>query len=354
MGNYNGTFFALETQVVLFVASNLTEEAHSIVLTNLGGPEGNFFDFDYAVVNSTINPASIGSNATNSSGATTSSSDAGSGSSSGSSHSSHAGAIAGGVVGGIVGAGLIAFLLWFFLWRRRGRGMRGDRREPIDLTGAEVKPYCPSGGSTPPVTYTDSQVVSPSHASIHSNGYGVFAPSSQASGSSPSSQAQIGQRGGYLSVIPPPPASTATSYPQSTAAPSTVGSPSRSGGRTYDPFVSPVNGHTAFPTAYPLPQSASNPSSSVSGETSAGSPSAPASSTPSAPSAGGQPSIVQSLKSAAMYGSPTSGQVDQQRLSAQDLAHVRAEPSEEGHEPPPPDYHQATGPASDHQQQQQN
>jgi len=180
---FNGTYFSLYPNSSLYLASNLTEGAHRVSLTNIGnGPIGTAFDIDYAIVNSTFPPGSGNSTGTSTSNTTLPSSSSSSGS--GGSHT-NAGAIAGGVVGGIVALAVVAAAIWWFFFRKKRDG-RGRYKEPIDLTGEEVQPYSdtPTGRTTesPPQTSTTP----------------------------------------FLTSLPPPPPSSATSYPMSAAGDTTL------------------------------------------------------------------------------------------------------------------------------------
>ena len=208
----------------MFFASNLVDGPHVMTITNVATDQPDL-DIDYAIVNSTINPqngnttTSTGSPSENS-GTSGSASDSNTGNvtlsgESGSSHlaSSHAGAIAGGVVGGLVGLALVAVLAWW-LFRKRFRApiLRASFPTPkeigrIDLNGPAVERY--GGEEVKPYiveipAYTSSYTVS-------------YVPSRSASSVTSDTHYQRSQPGhsaesGFLSSIPPPPASTATSY----------------------------------------------------------------------------------------------------------------------------------------------
>ena len=195
----------------VFAAASLEDGPHEILITNTGqGPNGTFFDFDYAVVNSTMDPQgrignSTGINSTDSSGGDSGDSDTTS------SGSSNTGAIAGGVVGGVLGLALIAFLVWFFLRRRKRRDQHGGGgATPIDLTGDEVKPY-PNDHNNRQTGHGDSGMNEASNA-----GEGGYATTLGIS------ERQSLSDGQFLNNIPPPPPSNATSYPRSINPPSPV------------------------------------------------------------------------------------------------------------------------------------
>lgn len=217
---FTGTYMQLETQVPressfvtymaaltssVFTASGLTDGPHTIVMATLPVSSSlNNVDFDYAVVNSTINPNGVTGNSTGTNSTTSTANGQGSTSSGGSS----TGAIAGGVVGGVVVLAILGVLAWWFL-RRKQRGKRVPSSEPIDLTGDEVKPFPHGGaggayggsGSPGLIGYSASQVHHSQRSLLPSN-----------SDSTP-----------QLSSIPQPPPSIATSYPRSVNPPSTFG-----------------------------------------------------------------------------------------------------------------------------------
>jgi hypothetical protein len=215
---FTGTYMQLETQVPrgssfvmyltvltspVFTASGLTDGPHTIVMATLPVSSSlNNVDFDYAVVNSTINPDGVTGNSTGTNSTTSTANGQGTTSSGGSS----TGAIAGGVVGGVVVLAILGVLAWWFM-RRKQRGKRVPSSEPIDLTGDEVKPFPHGGaggaygGSPGLMGYSASQVHHSQHSLLPSN-----------SDSTP-----------QLSNIPQPPPSIATSYPRSVDPPSTFG-----------------------------------------------------------------------------------------------------------------------------------
>ncbi|WVQ73037.1 hypothetical protein IAR50_002600 [Cryptococcus sp. DSM 104548] len=168
--NYNGTFYDLQAGTSLFQASGLEEGVHSLLLTNVGqGPKGKYFDVDYMIVNTTIDP-SLSGNSTD--GNTTSTSTA-SPLASDSSSSLNSGAIAGYVVGGVVGLALVVVLAWF-LFRRNSNKLGGPESpylkpgrldSRMDLNGDEVKPFMSNDPSA-----------QPSHASSTADPYHNPAP----------------------------------------------------------------------------------------------------------------------------------------------------------------------------------
>ncbi|WWD03607.1 hypothetical protein V865_001661 [Kwoniella europaea PYCC6329] len=225
---YNGTFFRLQPQVPLYTANNLQDGPHTLTMINVGGGlAGNFLDFDYAVVNSTIDPSGSSSNDTSTN---TTISDPGSGSSSSSdSGSSNVAAIAGGAAGGVVGLALVVVLAWF-LFRRKNKNREGypyamkkKNQTPMDLTGDEVKPFQHNN------QYHYSL---PSNSSSNGNEYNF--QRYQQHGPSPNGSLIQMQDSSYpretdqsntpfLTTVPAPPPSSNTSYPRSMNPPSSVG-----------------------------------------------------------------------------------------------------------------------------------
>ena len=235
--------------VLVFVANNLVEGSHNVVFTNFGlgssaGPGGNYLDFDFAVVNTTVNP-----NAPATSNTTGTSSNSTSIASSATAipyikykGGSSAGAIAGGVVGGVILLALIAILAYFLLRRRKNkREYTGGPAESTNLTGDEVKPY---PNSSAQVAYA---------AAAESHGWG------RTSGgvNSPSARESDQSNMPFLTLLPPPPASNATSYPRSVYPPSTADSPSPIENSEYvNPFTS-----SGGPRSLTQPGSTTTPSS---------------------------------------------------------------------------------------------
>ncbi|TYJ57093.1 hypothetical protein B9479_002194 [Cryptococcus floricola] len=187
--DFNGTYFDLQTGVSLFHASGLEEGRHTVKLTNLGGgPKGSYFDIDYIVVNSTVEPT-LPSNTTASSLPSSSPS------------SMSSGAIAGAVVGGVVALGLVVALTWFLTRRNRNKNEprslypkpgRMDTR--MDLNGDEVNPFFDDDPQT-----------------LHRtpSGRSSYVLGSLGQG------AAVGERMPFLSGLPAPPGSNAPSYPRS-------------------------------------------------------------------------------------------------------------------------------------------
>ncbi|WWC71962.1 uncharacterized protein I206_105921 [Kwoniella pini CBS 10737] len=239
---YNGTYFQLEPQTPLYTASNLTDGPHTLQMINLGGTAGNFLDFDYAVVNSTINPSGQTHNTT---GTNTTSSNSGADHSS--SSSSNVGPIVGGVVGGVVGLALVCILAWFLFRRKQHKNKEGypypmKSKEPLDLNGEEVKPFQHPDNQYHDPTRTDS-TSSNGDESYNTQGY----PNQRSINGRPlnpsSSAREMDQTNTpFLTAIPPPPSSNATSYPRSIIPPSSIGrSPTVVGGEEgyQNPFNAP-------------------------------------------------------------------------------------------------------------------
>ncbi|WRT70256.1 uncharacterized protein IL334_007251 [Kwoniella shivajii] len=212
---YNGTFYKLQSQTPLYTSSHLSDGPHTLTMVNLGGTKGNYLDFDYAVVNSTVDPSGSTDNTTGTN-TTTSTPESGGSSSS----SSNVGAIAGGVVGGVVGLALVLLLAWF-LFRRKRRNHEGlpylmKTKEPLDLNGEEVKPF----------QYGENyhQPIPSSSSSNEGETFSGFAqPSHGLSPGSDTTREHNHSNTPFLTQLPPPPPSNATSYPQSENPPSSIG-----------------------------------------------------------------------------------------------------------------------------------
>ncbi|WVQ84454.1 hypothetical protein IAT38_006606 [Cryptococcus sp. DSM 104549] len=290
--SFDGSYFELQTGVSLYQASGLVDGPHKLVLTNIGqNAAGTFVDFDYAVVNSTIDPTTPSITADGSttnipnlpitSPADSSASALVAGSGNGSQSKSNSGAIVGGAVGGVVGLALLVLLLWFWMRRRREHRLETDgfsrpgRAEAVDLSGGEVKPFEYSGGrglsafttSTLPVLSSGSAPSAPSSQSRESS-YAPVLGHSPVDG--PAAAYRIPQPGGepYLSRVPAPPPSNATSYSRSVPAPASSSSGSASASRNgSQPPAS--EGYTSFaasfsPTATAEKSAASRHSASTS------------------------------------------------------------------------------------------
>jgi len=160
--------------MVVFLATNLSEDVpHTLTVQNIGSPGGanNVIDVDRLIVNSSRS-FDVVYNGTNTTTSTSTSAETGS------SSGANAGVIAGSVVGAVVGLGLLAFAVWFFFTRRKRLGRGGKPEEIVDLT-SDIRSYAHGG----------------------SNG----------------GQGAISSNESYITAFPPPPASTATSYPQTPA-----------------------------------------------------------------------------------------------------------------------------------------
>ncbi|WVW86138.1 hypothetical protein I302_108179 [Kwoniella bestiolae CBS 10118] len=221
---FNGSFYGLKPKATLFMINNLPEGQHDIIVTNLGqGAKGNYYDFDYAVINSTLPPssavassdvspvASTTINSPNSEDTSSSSSSAEGADQSGngqsaSEASNHVGIIAGAAVGAIVGVALIMVVAWYLVKRKRND--RGDKYtskkdRKLNLTGEEIKPYS-SGDHTPEYSTYDNPLPA---------GSGTYSSNSQRG--SISARENDNSSVPFLTVIPSPPGSQATSYPAS-------------------------------------------------------------------------------------------------------------------------------------------
>ncbi|WWC94851.1 hypothetical protein V866_001702 [Kwoniella sp. B9012] len=121
---FNGSHFERLTQVPHYTASGLSEGPHTLKITNTGKINSPIVGFDYAVVNSTVNPngGTGGSVTSQQLRPTFTSADVGSEPSG--SKTTNVGAIAGGVVGGVVGLTIIAVLAWCVLSRKPRRVSR--------------------------------------------------------------------------------------------------------------------------------------------------------------------------------------------------------------------------------------
>lgn len=175
------------------------DQSHTVTLHNI--MDGMALSLDYAIVNSTH--AQPGANATGTTFATSMGGSSTVGNTTPSPEAtkqahSNTGAIAGGVVGGVVGAALIAGLIWFFLHKRKHSNTNKTRYGSLDLNGepnypldgGEVQPF-QAGGSREPAGTSAGHLTSPS-------------------------MSQSGRTGTtFLSSVPPPPGSNATSYPGS-------------------------------------------------------------------------------------------------------------------------------------------
>ncbi|ODN81541.1 hypothetical protein L202_01960 [Cryptococcus amylolentus CBS 6039] len=348
--SYNGTFFNLQAGVSLFQASGLDEGPHSVQLINLGqGPKGKYFDIDYIVVNSTVDPALSGGN--NTEGDSTSTSTA-SPDSSTSSSSMTSGAIAGAVVGGIVGLALVVVLAWFLF--RRNKSAPGRPESPylkpgrldtrMDLNGDEVKPFMSN----------DSQAPRALPGAAVGAYYTTLAPHNSANNShsyplGPLGRDDLEERTPFLNGSPAPPPSNTLSYPRSEVPPNGAGLPlpSSEGANNSSSGRSSKSAGVSLPyTAHPPPQS---PRSSL--NTNRNPHPAPASSHQVSSPGADLPDPHQP------YASPTSGDARRSQASLgrmyvpgreQDIGPLGAGFDEvpRSEEVLPPDYSQATEPLS--------
>ncbi|OCF39001.1 hypothetical protein I317_07218 [Kwoniella heveanensis CBS 569] len=241
---YNGTFFRLQPQVALYTASGLEDTAHTITITNMGQRDAvhNWIDFDYAVVNSSVDPTTVntGTTGTNVTGSTDGlplnpvkpeADDS----------SSNIPAIAGGVVGGVVGLALVAVLAWFL--HRRSQKNRDDvayvlrSKEPMDLDGGEVKPFEHRNGASayhyPLPSSSSSDTGYPQHAAA-------------GPGTIPVAREIDHSRTPFLTSVPAPPASNVTSYPRSLNPPTSAGSPPSMPSGYLNPFSNTAASSATF------------------------------------------------------------------------------------------------------------
>lgn len=175
-----------------------------VTITNIGTiPGQRAFDFDFAVVNSTVSP-NLGNNGTNSTITPSDPSAAGESGAKDSEGGSNTAAIAGGVTGGIVALLLLGAALWFFCIRKRRSHGRGKPYEPVDLAIGPVTHDYSDGAEVAPFPTSTTALSS--------------APSLSAPSNTTHPMSQLGHsHGGFLTSIPPPPSSNATSYPRSAA-----------------------------------------------------------------------------------------------------------------------------------------
>ncbi len=334
------------------MANNLTDETHQLLVTNVGdGRQGSYIDFDYAVINSTVDPNaavtgnSTGTNITASTSISASSSATGAASQiSGSTiqkGGSNAGPIAGGVVGGVAGLAIIGLLAWFFLRRRQNNNQRHymePSAEPVNLSGDEVKPY-PHGSSED--AYAETGAGTGAFAGWRGNSTNVTSPSARETDHSSTP---------FLTAVPPPPASNATSYPRSVAPPSSADNASPV--EETSAYVNPFTG-TGGPRSYADNQSpaASAMSTGTAPDSTSGSDPTTSSTTPPprAPKTAGvalpftaRPPTALSANSSS-FSSPNRMQREGREFDM-GPAIPPAEHGEGYHPPLPPDYQQAIEP----------
>ena len=239
----------------------LEDTNHTLTFTNLGIGYLSQFDMDYMIVNSTTDPDAIKTTpSSNPSSNTTVAADA-----SVHSSSSPVGAIAGGAAGGVVALALLGAFIWWFL-RRRPR--KAGSTHHVDLTGVpnyggeEVKPF-----SYPQGSGTSSLDPSP-QSTPYENPFSQAGYSDSALASSTGEQAREPDLTTvpFLSRVPPPPASTASSYARTVnrSAASASGRISEMGVSMYSP--SELGGLAAIGEHFVGPSTASPsaPTSSIS------------------------------------------------------------------------------------------
>jgi hypothetical protein len=216
---YNGTYYTFAPQVpreflvttllmTVYTASGLKDGSHTVTLTNADA--GRFLDLDYMIVNSTIQPGSNPGPGTN----VTAGDSAGGRREKGSSM----GAIIGGAAGGAVGALLLVLLAWL-LWRRRKRNSSVSEymdKPPLDLTGDEIRPF--RNSTTPPA---DGPIPLSQHPSATTTTGSMYQrqPPATAATASMYGHVQDAISTPYLTMVPPPPSSSHTSYPPSSESP---------------------------------------------------------------------------------------------------------------------------------------
>ncbi|WWD03616.1 hypothetical protein V865_001671 [Kwoniella europaea PYCC6329] len=118
---FNASHFERLTQVSHYSASGLSEGPHTLKITNTGKINSPIVGFDYAIVNSTVNPNGETSGSVTSQQLQPTFASADGDSEFSGSKTTNVGAIAGGVVGGVVGLTIIAVLAWCLLSRKPRR-----------------------------------------------------------------------------------------------------------------------------------------------------------------------------------------------------------------------------------------
>ncbi|WVR00251.1 hypothetical protein IAU59_007394 [Kwoniella sp. CBS 9459] len=240
---HNGTFYTFKPSAALYTASGLEDGPHTLTMTNIGLPDLSklYLGFDWAVVNSSVDPTTVnsGTTGTNITGSTnglptnpvTPEADGG---------STNIPAIAGGVAGGVVGLALVAILAWFL--HKRSKRNKEDlayvmrSKGPMDLDGGEVKPY--EHGTN--AYHQPLPSSSSSDVGFPQNGIGQDLI--------PAAREIDHSRTPFLTAVPAPPPSNATSYPRSVNPPSSVGSPPSLAQRSNSSHLNPF-GITAASTA---------------------------------------------------------------------------------------------------------
>ncbi|ODN82762.1 hypothetical protein L202_01041 [Cryptococcus amylolentus CBS 6039] len=266
---YNATFDESAWQLPIFTATNLPDGNHTVRLTNLGSGSTNTLSFDYAVVNSTVSTDSSSTTdgltqATTSANSTapTTSTSATSISQSSSSGPAVA-ALVGGIVGGIVALVLIAGLAFCLFrrrrnsrrygdddayyasawspWREKRRSSKGDTLDlgehpdesmagtPMGVRyGTPVTPFFHSHQNSHPQSHANFHPQSSTYANSHPHSPHQQYPAAPSSGSSgeafyyppdapqaPSPSSVPHEHSPFLTQLPAPPASSATSYQHS-------------------------------------------------------------------------------------------------------------------------------------------
>ena len=351
----------------MFVASGLEEQEHVLSVTNIGkGPKGSFIDFDYVIFNSTIDPNAASStsnstgtnaNSTSTSSGSTPSASSSTSSGNGSSpsgtfakHSTNTGAIVGGVVGGLAALALIAFGAYWFFFRKRGdRSKQSEGRSFME--GVDPEPTSGSFGDrhsayttfTGPSLggHTGNSVLGNHQDSVvtpydprYNQQQGYAQP-----GAGPPASPQMAQNRNlsptFLSRVPPPPASNATSYPYSVQPPSSVAGGDV--GEEVNPFTS---GHS--PALVSDPSSNERTPTGSAGSAPTQSPPVPALRTPAKAVGTALPYTAVRPRTDSSLSSELSSPRIQREQRETDMGPL----PEELHSPGllPPDYHQATQP----------
>ncbi|WVQ70631.1 hypothetical protein IAR50_000151 [Cryptococcus sp. DSM 104548] len=274
---YNATTDQSAWQLPIYTASGLTEGDHTVRLTNLGSGSQNTMSFDFAIVNSTIAPDSSSTTAglshsttsADNTGPTSDSSATAAVAGSSSSHDVNVAALAGGIVGGLIALVLAAGLafclfrrqrrqhqgqrgefgddayyssIWSAPWREKRRSSKGgalDLGEHADgrgsgagtpmnvVYGTPVTPYFhnhPQSAHTDPHSlphaqspHNQPQAPYPPAPSSGSSNSAFYYPQGQggAGGQIPSPSSAPHENSPFLTHLPPPPASSATSYQHS-------------------------------------------------------------------------------------------------------------------------------------------
>jgi len=145
---------------LVYTASGLKDGPHTVTLSNVQADR--YLDFDYMILNSTIEPGSkpvvADTPKVEEKGTST-------------------GAIIGGAVGGSVATLLLVLLAWF-LWRRKNKKAFHAGymdKAPLDLAGDEIRPFRSS--TTPPAEGPFSDPVQPSATTVNGPMYGNEDPS---------------------------------------------------------------------------------------------------------------------------------------------------------------------------------